>query len=130
MIKHKNEAKATTERLKKMKWKKDVWLYKIPDTGPAKNPFDVVGVIKWKPNAIEFKYCDTKKMPDIYWAFKKLEPHQVTNLNNFRLAWWKSTVIVFHNETKQYIEFDFEDIYDVLWEEIERFYILLDKNAK
>jgi len=42
MLKKKNEARITTEWLKRWKEKPNAWLYKIPDDSIAKKPFDVV----------------------------------------------------------------------------------------
>ena len=129
MLKKKNEARITTERLKQWKQTQNVWFYKIPDDSVTRKPFDVVGCICWKATAIEFKYCKTKKLPDEKRAFKKLEPHQVVNLNNFKVANWDSFVIVYHEETKQYILFDRNSICDKVWNEIDKFYFMLNNNV-
>lgn len=128
MIKKKNEAKITTEWLKQFKWNKDIWLYKISDDSRWKKPFDVIWVVRWVPTAIEFKFCSLKtKIPDEHWTYKKLEPHQAINLDKFQNAWWKSFVIVYHNETKQYIKFDRLQICDVMWDEIKKLYFMMNK---
>lgn len=131
MLKKKNEAKITTERLKKFKWQKDIRLYKISDFSPDRKPFDVIWVVKWVPTAIEFKFCSLKtKLPDVKRAYSKLEPHQVINLDKFQKAWGKSYVIVYHNETKQYIKFDFNSFCEEMWDEIEKLYFLLNNNVR
>lgn len=127
MLKQKNEAKAITAWLKQWKWNPNVRLYKIPDDSVWRKPFDIVGCIDWKPTAIEAKYCSTKKIPTVSWAFRKLEPHQVINLNNFRLTKWKSYILVYHNETKQYFLFDFDECCKELWDEIEKIYFMYNK---
>lgn len=127
MRKHKNEALAITKHLHKWKKEKWVWLYKIPDEWLAKKPFDVIWVIRWVPTAVEYKYCDLKsKMPDETWAYKKLEPHQVINLDKFQQAGGQSFVIIYHNETKQYLKFDFNSIRDLMCDEIDKLYFMLN----
>lgn len=131
MLKKKNEAKITTERLKKFKGQKDVRLYKISDDSRWRKPFDVIWVVKWVPTAIEFKFCSLKtKLPDVKRAYNKLEPHQVINLDKFQKAWGRSYVIVYHNETKQYVKFDFNRFYEEMWDEIEKLYFLLNNNVR
>lgn len=131
MLKKKNEAKITTERLKKFKWQKDIRLYKISDDSRWRKPFDVIWVVKWVPTAIEFKFCSLKtKLPDVKRAYSKLEPHQVVNLDKFQKAWGKSYVIVYHNETKQYIKFDYLLFQKEMWDEIEKLYFLLNNNVR
>ena len=131
MLKKKNEAKITTERLKKFKWQKDIRLYKISDDSRWRKPFDVIWVVKWVPTAIEFKFCSLKtKLPDVKRAYSKLEPHQAINLDKFQKAWGKSYVIVYHNETKQYIKFDYLLFQKEMWDEIEKLYFLLNNNVR
>lgn len=130
MIKKKNEAKCTTEWLREMKKVKWLWLYKIPDVGLAKQPFDIIGSYNWTPMAIEAKFCDTKKEPTFEWWLKKLEPHQVINLDKFMAAWWKSYMLIFHHDSKHYKFLDINDYYDIRCEFKKKFYILLDKWKK
>ena len=131
MLKKKNEAKITTERLKQFKGNKDIRLYKISDDSRWRKPFDVIWVVKWVPTAIEFKFCSLKtKLPDVKRAYSKLEPHQVVNLDKFQKAWGKSYVIVYHNETKQYVKFDISDFQKEMWDEIEKLYFLLNNNVR
>lgn len=127
MIKKKNEAKCTTEWLREIKKKKWIWLYKIPDVWIAKQPFDIIGTYHWTPVAIEAKFCDTKKDPTFEWWIKKLEPHQVINLDKFMIAWWKSYVLIFHHDSKHYVLFDIAKYCDVWDGYKKKFYILLDK---
>ncbi len=126
MLKKKNEARITTEWLKRWKEKPNAWLYKIPDDSIAKKPFDVVWCINGKWVAIEFKYCDTKKVPDIKRAFKKLEPHQVVNLNNYKVAWGDAFIIVYHNESKKYITFSRDEVVTDLCEDINRIFTMIE----
>lgn len=131
MLKKKNEAKITTERLKHMKSKPNVWFYKIPDDSIWKKPFDVVWCVDWKATAIEFKFCNNKrKKPDLARAFSKLEPHQVVNLNKFKEANWNAFVCVYWNETKQYIMFDFWDIYEQMRDRIDKIYFMLNYDVR
>lgn len=130
MLKKKNEAKITTAWLKQWKWVPNVWFYKIPDDSIWKKPFDVIGCVKGKSTAIEFKYCKTKKLPDERRAFKKLEPHQVINLNNIKVAGWDAFVCVYHEESKRYIMFDYSSICEKVWDEIEKFYFMLNNNVR
>lgn len=131
MRKRRSEANAITKHLHEWKKEEWVWLYKIPDEWYAKKPFDVIWVIKWVPTAIEYKFCDLKtKLPDVKRAYKKLEPHQVINLDKFQKAWGKSYVIVYHNETRQYIKLDFNLFYEEVWDEIKKLYIMLNNNVR
>lgn len=131
MLKKKNEARITTEWLKQMKQKPNVWFYKIPDDSIWKKPFDVVWCVNWKATAIEFKFCNNKKKkPDLRRAFSKLEPHQVVNLNNFKVANWNAFVCVYRNETKEYIFFDFSDFYKEVWDKIDKLYFMLNNNVR
>lgn len=132
MLKSRNEARAITNRLHQRKVQPLVWFYKIPDDSIWKKPFDVVWCVNGKATAIEFKFCDLKKkIPDAIWAFKRLEPHQVVNLNNFKVAWWDVSVIVYNKEDKRYYSFDRSNICDAVWEdEINKFYILLKNDGR
>lgn len=133
MIKKKNEAKCTTEWLREMKRKEWVRLYKIVDSWIQRNPFDIVGVVKWKPVAIEAKFCSTLKEPTLERWLKKLEPHQVVNLDKFMAAWWDSYILIFHHDSKwgaKLYKLNKDENYVIRNEFKKKFYILLDKWKK
>ena len=131
MLKKKNEARITTEWLKEIKKKPNVWFHKISDFSPDKKPFDVVWCVNWKAVAIEFKFCNNKrKKPDLRRAFSKLESHQVVNLNRFKVANGDAFIIVYWNETKEYIVFDFWDVCEQMWDEIDKIYFMLNNNVR
>lgn len=124
MIKKKNEAKCTTEWLREMKKVNGLRLHKIMDNGIQRNPFDIIGAYNWMPIAIEAKFCDTKKEPTFERWLKKLEPHQVINLDKFMDAWGKSYILIFHHDSKHYKRFDIHDYVDVRENFKKKFYVL------
>ena len=95
---------ALIRRLKKM----GMYCRNIPDIGNTKKPFDLSVNYKGKWWAFELKIDKAKSDPTPDRIYKKLYPHQVANLRDFK-SWksqWISKVFAYHGCTNSVWVYD------------------------
>ncbi len=91
-------------KLNKCLKQKGAWVYKIPDTGFAYKPFDVmIRTHNWAL-AIELKLIKWTTRTD---ALNKLRPHQAANLSHIAQLGWKALLLVFYAKENIYKLYDF-----------------------
>ena len=115
------------------------WAYKIPDVGMSLKPFDITGVYKGKPLALELKWLSCPKA----FPMTRFEDHQLSNLKNVWLAGgWAALVVgvdfargdkriyVWKNEELLGLELRKNEKRNILKKEFEALPYFLMKNQK
>lgn len=111
-----NELEFQTWLIKDMKM---LWAYvrNIPDIWMTRKPFDVSAnyLGKWLALELKIDYSKTASTPDR--IYKKLYPHQIANLLEFKWknSQWISIVLSYHAREKNVYVYDIINENDKVW---------------